>query len=155
MGICYVRLRLKAVIEKVLIFWKRAQFPIQNAYRATDKFKKLYDEWRLLTKRKNRSPNYIKNYTEFLSSVKTCLTLLTLMYLIWLYRLIGLKNYSLLIKKLIYGLDLLLTLRQMIREKEKYFSWTKKYYLYFNIENCWLINFLLLFIILCNVQTFI
>lgn len=52
------------------MFWKKAQIPVQDLQRCRDKLKKLYDEWRILVKHKNRSDVAVRKQNEFVCSLK-------------------------------------------------------------------------------------
>lgn len=59
-----------AVIDEIIVFWKKAQIPVQDVRRCRDKLKKLYDEWRILVKHKNRNEKAIEKQNEFVCSLK-------------------------------------------------------------------------------------
>lgn len=61
---------IAAVIDEIVVFWKKAQIPVQDVQRCRDKLKKLYDEWRILVKHKNRSDGAIKKQNDFACSLK-------------------------------------------------------------------------------------
>lgn len=61
---------IAAVIDEIIVFWKKAKIPVQDVQRCRDKLKKLYDEWRILVKHKNRSDVAIKKQNEFVCSLK-------------------------------------------------------------------------------------
>ncbi|KAK0169782.1 hypothetical protein PV328_010423 [Microctonus aethiopoides] len=65
-----VRDSIAAVIAEIIVFWKKAQIPTQDVQRCRDKLKKLYDEWRILAKHKNRNELAIKKQNEFVCSLK-------------------------------------------------------------------------------------
>lgn len=59
-----------AVIDEIIVFWKKARIPVQDVQRCRDKFKKLYDEWRILLKHRNRSEVAVKKQNKFSCSLK-------------------------------------------------------------------------------------
>lgn len=64
---------ITAVIEEVILFWKNAQIPTQKIPRCKEKLRKLYTEWSVLGKHKDRNESAVLKQTEFSRSVKNLL----------------------------------------------------------------------------------
>lgn len=60
-----------AVIDKIIVFWKKAKIPVRDVQRCRNRLKKLYDEWHTLVKHKSRSEVAVKKQNEFVCSLKT------------------------------------------------------------------------------------